>query len=249
MATQCGVLLPLTTRAAAGKAAISVAAVLKRVKAVANNLSATCEAARLKVFVGVDKVDDELASEEAQEAIRAALGTAGLRNDISVLNFAVGHLCEIWQELATKAFEEGFKYTLLIGDDVHIDTPDWLRIVDDLYKALAEATFETAEQAALFRGFGCVAFTDTACPNFPSFPIVHRLHWEMHNKRMFPELFVNQDADPFIFHTYSRWNAAVIEPALVLTNAVGGHGDARYEKASVTAQCLILSAAAGEVLS
>jgi hypothetical protein len=236
MVTECAILLPLTSRAAAGRAAISVTAVLKRVKSVAKNLSAT-EAARLKVFVGVDTVDDELASGEVQEAIREALATAGLRNDISVLSFATGHVCAIWQELATKAFEEGFDYALLSGDDVHIDTLDWLSIVDDRYKAIAEAVFETAEDAALYQGFGCVAFTDTACANFPSFPVVHRLHWEMHGKRMFPELFVNRDADPFIFHTYSRWNASVIDPALVLTNAVGGHGDARYEKASTRCCC------------
>jgi hypothetical protein len=235
MVTQCGILLPLTTRVAAGRAALSVTAVLNRVKAVAKNLTSTCDASRFKVFVGVDKVDDRLASEEAQEALREALDGAGLRNDISLLSFAPGHVCEIWQELATKAFKEGFAYTLLSGDDVHIDTSDWLSIVDDRYKAIAEAVFEKAENVAQYHGFGCVAFTDTACPNFPSFPVVHRLHWEMHDKQMFPELFVNQDADPFIFHTYSRWNAAVIDPALVLTNAVGGHGDARYEKASSVA--------------
>jgi hypothetical protein len=146
MATQCGVLLPLTTRSA-GKAAISVATVLKHVQGVAQNLVSTCDASRLKVFIGVDKIDDELASDEAQTALKEALDAAGMRNDITVLNFASGHICDIWRELATKVFEQGFDYTLLSGDDVHIETPDWLDKVDARYKAIAEAVFETAEQA------------------------------------------------------------------------------------------------------
>jgi hypothetical protein len=126
----------------------------------------------------------------------------------------------------------------LLGDDVHIVTESWLDLVDAHYKAIAAALFRTDEQAAHYHGFGCVPFTDTACPNFPSFPVVHRLHWEMHNQHLFPIDFINQDADPYIFFTYARWNAAMIAHDIELHNDVGGHGDARYTKASLQSESL-----------
>ena len=53
----------------------------------------------------------------------------------------------------------------------------------------------------------------------------------MHGRRLFPEdMFVNQDADPFVFYQYARWNAAVIADDMKLTNTIGGFNTARYDK-------------------
>jgi hypothetical protein len=121
-------------------------------------------------------------------------------------------------------------FTILLGDDVTIQTRQWLDRVEVAYQCLAVEVFESPRDQERFYGFGCVAFTDVGCPNFPSFPVVSRLHWEAFDRRVFPEEFVNQDADPFLFALYARFDAARLDPRLVLTNAIGGHRGARYEK-------------------
>lgn len=73
---------------------------------------------------------------------------------------------------------------------------------------------------------------DRSCPSFPSFPVLHRLHNKIFPDGLFPPAFVNQDADPFLFASYARFNAARWAWDCVLTNEIGGHGDCRYTKAS-----------------
>lgn len=72
---------------------------------------------------------------------------------------------------------------------------------------------------------------DESFPHFPTFPVVARLHWELLGRGdIFPEAFVNQDADPFLFALDRPWRAARCAHAVRLRNGTGGAGEARYRK-------------------
>ena len=84
-------------------------------------------------------------------------------------------------------------FTVLLGDDVVIDTYGWMDMVEDAYETLAQELFLAHSHArhALY-GFGCISFEDKNCRNFPSFPIMSRLHYEMMGGEIFPDVFINQ---------------------------------------------------------
>jgi hypothetical protein len=106
-------------------------------------------------------------------------------------------------------------------------------MIEQAYGTLAQEVFVTPDAQENLYGFGCIAFHDRSCPNFPSFPIVTKLHYELFEEKIFPDIFVNQDADPFLFELYKRFDAAYIHRDLELTNTIGGHSEARYEKVNV----------------
>ncbi|KIY53636.1 glycosyltransferase family 2 protein [Fistulina hepatica ATCC 64428] len=79
-------------------------------------------------------------------------------------------------------------------------------------------------------GVGCVAFTDTTFPGMPTFPVVSRKHMDIFYGNVVPDIFVNQDGDPFLFQLYHRFGCSVMLSSCHLSNAVGGSTDARYAK-------------------
>ena len=66
-------------------------------------------------------------------------------------------------------------------------------------------------------------------PVFPTFPVIHRSHFSIFD-RLLPKEFLNQHGDPFLFELYRRLGAAEFATTAALKNAIGGAGDARYDK-------------------
>ncbi len=84
-----------------------------------------------------------------------------------------------------------------MGDDVKLKDEGWMR--------KAHSTFAFLSQSShLPFGLGCVAFTDISFLGMPTFPIVHKTHLDIFGGEIIPNIFVNQDGDPFIFQLYRR---------------------------------------------
>ena len=92
----------------------------------------------------------------------------------------------MWNELAIRAFQSGVTYCGLLGDDVKIESPDWLHALHEHFERL------WADNPSLPRGFGCIYLNDQSSRGFPTFPFVARRHLEAFGGRMFPKVFVNQ---------------------------------------------------------
>ena len=147
---------------------------------------------------------------------------------MSLSAFPPGAICAYWDAMAKEARRLKCTHFLLLGDDVEIKTPGWMT-------AVTAAFAQLAQRSGLPLGFGCVAFTDTSFPGFPTFPIVTAVHMDILGGDLLPPgAFVNQDADPFLFQLYRRWGASVMLPDARLVNTVGGAGDARYAKRAAT---------------
>ncbi len=139
-------------------------------------------------------------------------------------------MCYIWRSLARLAWQDGCDFFALFGDDVTIHTKGWAAEVRKSFSRMVESSGET-----LPFGFGCVALCDNTFPYFPSFPVVHKTHIDAFGGEIFPPIFYNQDADPYLFELYKRWNASVFSDVR-LTNKIGGNGEVetRYEKQHAT---------------
>ncbi len=159
-----------------------------------------------------------------------------------------GKLCHIWNKLAERAYNLGMTYTVLFGDDIIIRTVNWFDVVKAKYSDIAAdiVARQPNLNTASVHGFGCVCLGDEACPNFPSFPVVHHLHFDAMGGKMFPLDFINQDADPFLFALYSRFDASRFCSAKV-HNLIGGHGPARYSKVHIDWKNDLLTKAVSQV--
>jgi hypothetical protein len=56
-------------------------------------------------------------------------------------------------------------------------------------------------------GFACIAIRDDTYPGFPTFPVMHKLHFSIFGQ-LFPDELRNQHGDPFLFEIYRRWGAS-----------------------------------------
>ncbi|KAI0699816.1 glycosyltransferase family 2 protein [Cytidiella melzeri] len=126
------------------------------------------------------------------------------------------------------AWNDGCDYFVLMGDDVVLPAEA------KAWPVLAHAAFEELSvRRGVPRGFGCVAFTDVSFPGMPTFPIIHRKHMDIFHGQVVPDVFVNQDGDPYLFQLYRRFGCSVMM-APTIRNTLGGSGDARYEKVHAT---------------
>ncbi|CAN0284858.1 unnamed protein product, partial [Ectocarpus sp. 12 AP-2014] len=160
-----------------------------------------------------------------------------------------GQVCRVWRKLAQEAFREGAEYTVLLGDDVRLLSPGWMGQIKDEFKSLQRELSSQTSAATeglgrpfvdlLPLGFGVVCFTDEQSPGFPGFPVLHRTHGEIFPE-IFPEKFVNQDADPWIFEVvYNRFGAARLSRTARLKNTLGGcEGDAAGRSSSTSSSSL-----------
>ena len=153
-------------------------------------------------------------------------------------------MCYIWRSLARSAWEDKCDFYVLLGDDVNIHTQGWASEVRKSFVMLEERSIieakadgkegrrskETGGKSLPF-GFGCVALYDNTFPYFPSFPVVHKIHLDAFDGAIFPPIFFNQDADPYLYELYKRWDASVFAN-VKLTNGIGGSGqvETRYQK-------------------
>ncbi|CAM9181940.1 unnamed protein product, partial [Hapterophycus canaliculatus] len=150
-----------------------------------------------------------------------------------------GQVCRVWRELAQEALKQGTEYTVLLGDDVRLLSLGWMTTIQREFEEMQAEGFERggiAEDVPPV-GFGVVSFNDKRSPGFPGFPVLHRTHYEIFPD-IFPEIFVNQDADPWIFEVYNRFGAARLSSTAILDNTLGGcDGDAaNYSLAIAAAQ-------------
>lgn len=129
-------------------------------------------------------------------------------------------ICAIWETLAMHGYRDGCDCYLLAGDDLQFLTPGW-----DLM--LCEPLMQ--------RGYGIEAFNDVAFPGFPTFPVLHRSHFDCF-KRLLPDGFAsaNQYGDPFLYQMYEAIGAARIRPDVKCDNTIGGIKEARYVKSQPT---------------
>ena len=232
-----GLLLPITSRGSTRSDLIAnVSALAQSFKAtVITPAGLECAAAvglpldgfEFQVHIGVDSHDKLLMQPDMQdELVRELLAHAGLSRchvSVHVFHYPPGSVVPIWTDLAQAAVCAGADYALLLGDDVVLLSPGWPNAVHQEFERIAQAT-------GLPHGFACVAAHDESFPGFPTFPVISKVHVEAFGGRAFPATFVNQDADPFIFALYSRFNAARICSSFILSNGVGGAQPARYHK-------------------
>jgi hypothetical protein len=99
-------------------------------------------------------------------------------------------------------------------------------------------------QPTLPLGFGCISLQDRGSPSFPTFPVLHKTHFEIFPE-LFPEIFVNQDADPFLFEIYRHFGVAKISSLVQVKNFIGGveldsgYVAPRYERVHVEWESLL----------
>ena len=222
---------------------------LSKFQNLADNLKDTCSAkdlTLLNLYFGFDEQDPvydqnyvnqtkhDAAEPEIYERLREMFANIGVgRSCIHFQRFTPGYwgkLCWIWNDLAVQSFRNGDHFIVLLGDDIELRSKHW--------KTEIESRFEgVAESHQLPYGFGCVCFRDLAFTQFPTFPVVSRLHFEIFSRGgandgecyLFPREFVNQHGDPFLFEIYRRWGASVYAKS-ELCNTVGGADEARYQK-------------------
>ncbi|KIJ60372.1 glycosyltransferase family 2 protein [Hydnomerulius pinastri MD-312] len=177
----------------------------------------------VKVYVAIDKGDPLLDDQSELNKAESVLVSQGIC-DVAV-EFCIqppGRVCAIWRQIAKRAWEDGCDYLVLMGDDVVLKDEGWMR---DAHAEFADI----AKREGVPHGFGCVAFTDVTFPGMPTFPIIHRTHLDIFDGNVIPEIFINQDGDPFLYQLYRRWNCSTMFPARIL-NEIGGSRPARYRQ-------------------
>ncbi|KAF8317530.1 glycosyltransferase family 2 protein [Cantharellus anzutake] len=180
---------------------------------------------KAKIYLGIDSDDDFLLLGSGETKPEAVLRSAGLI-DVVLMKFdpCHGRVCDLWRDLARRAWQDRADYFILLGDDVELLDEGWMRKAHQCFLDLATTR-------GLPHGVGCVAFTDTTFPGMPTFPIIHRYHMDAFDGKVVPEIFVNQDGDPFLFQLYRRFGVNRMMPSRI-SNRVGGEGLARYSKVS-----------------
>lgn len=183
---------------------------------------------RVVIYLVIDHDDHFLRQSDNKDGNRAAdlLRAEGLIDVHTIIStHPPGRICHLWRDSAAKAYEDGADYLVLMGDDVKLNDEGWMKDCHERFLTMAE-------QEDVPVGFGCVAFTDTSFPGMPTFPVVNRTHMDMFSGSVVPEVFVNQDGDPFLFQLYRRWGCAVMMESRI-SNRIGGKDDARYTKIHV----------------
>jgi hypothetical protein len=98
-------------------------------------------------------------------------------------------ICHLYNCMANLAYEDGHTYFVLWGDDIKTLERNWVSKVHERFCEYYKRGFP--------EGFGCVALRDITSPGFPTFPVVHRRHIKLFGG-FCPQIFINQDSDPFI---------------------------------------------------
>ncbi|KAK3253572.1 hypothetical protein CYMTET_37177 [Cymbomonas tetramitiformis] len=177
---------------------------------------------RMTLVFGVDKGDPLYDCDYQGQVLRDIF--VDLNVVVKVLVGLKGKICHIWRELAKCAFEHhNADYTVLLGDDIVLQSVDWTTRVEESFGTIAD-------ECRLPFGAACVAFNDTSFIGFPTFPVIHKWHFETFGD-ILPSQLQNQGGDPFLFELYKRFGAARFELDARLENSLGGQfPSARYRK-------------------
>ncbi|KIK72372.1 glycosyltransferase family 2 protein, partial [Paxillus rubicundulus Ve08.2h10] len=180
----------------------------------------------VSIYLAIDEDDHFLRKNDEKSGMNIAEAVLVSQNisdvTVEVCKHPSGHVCAIWRQIAKRAWMDGCDYFVLMGDDVVLEDEGWMR---DAHAEFAQL----AERVDGPHGLGCVAFTDTTFPGMPTFPILHRTHLNIFNGNVIPEVFINQDGDPFLYQLYRRWACSTMFSARI-TNGIGGSQPARYHQ-------------------
>lgn len=178
----------------------------------------------VKVYLAIDHDDPLLLGSDNETDTNIAEAVLASQNicdvTIQICEHPAGHVCAIWRQIAKQAWQDGSDYFVLMGDDVILKDEGWIR---DAHTEFVQIAHRTGTP----HGFGCVAFTDTSFPGMPTFPIVHRTHLDIFDGDVIPDIFINQDGDPFLYQLYRRWDCSKMFTARI-SNGIGGSQPARY---------------------
>lgn len=86
--------------------------------------------------------------------------------------------------------EHDVDFTLLLGDDVVLLNRGCRTMVK-------EQSASIATNQRLPFGAACVALLDESFPGFPTFPVIHKCHFQTFEQTMLPSQFYNQGGDLF----------------------------------------------------
>ncbi|CAM9243435.1 unnamed protein product, partial [Choristocarpus tenellus] len=201
----------------------------------------------IKVYAGIDKGDPLYDTENGKDIFTTEFNNIGVMVDIKAFPFVAtvatgtGQVCKVWRGLSLWAWEDGMDFTILLGDDVHLQTCGWMELLLEGFHDIHKEMFPSGCPAVPV-GFGVLSLFDVSSPGFPAFPVLYKTHRDIF-PNVFPEAFINQDADPFLFQVYLRFNAAKVITAVKVANTIGGcdgelsnvqrTSSARYEKVHV----------------
>ena len=133
----------------------------------------------------------------------------------------VPYIYGMYNLLIRDAYAAGLKYAVLWGDDIYTQNNNWLPDVAEKFKKYDLA------------GLGVVALMDSTSPGIATFPVVNRKHVQIFNG-FCPPQFINQDADPWVYAVYRRFNSSSFIDVKI-ENQIGGTietgVEARYERA------------------
>lgn len=191
----------------------------------------------IHVFVGIDQFDIFFDRADTQSQLKDLFTSIFVNNVHFVLlrSHYRGKLCKIWEYLAFKAVEFNCSFFVLVGDDIRFLSNGWKLEIEQQFHAIS------ATRKLPF-GVGCVAFRDVSFKIFPTFPVIHRIHFDIFGY-LFPDEFLNQHGDPFLFQVYRRLGASEFAHSATLDNTIGGAGNARYVKQNFNWHGKILTAA------
>lgn len=210
------VLLPLTSRGCS-----NLCTQLHELSVLVQSLPDDC-----KIFVALDDNDPHysVTSPALLNALQSRLHSIDVFPPTSPV-----HICGMVNELARRAYEEGYFYFLLLGDDITLHTAQ-----ADLMRWIRHSFASIALKTGAIYGFGCVCWDDKTSPGFPTFPIVSRIHLDIFHGQWCPTVFINQDADPYFHAIYRNYHAVLFCTQLSLSNGIGGAGEitpaTRYER-------------------
>ena len=177
----------------------------------------------VKIYLAIDADDDFLCDPVHGRKARDVLEAEGITEIVTLsCSYPPGHVCSLWRDCARRAWEDGCEYFSLMADDVTLEDEGWMR------GAHAEFVAMAADEGAPL-GFGCIAFTDVGFPGMPTFPIVHHTHMDIFGGEVVPDIFVNQDGDPYLFQLYRRWGCLRMFSSRI-RNSCGGSEPAKYTK-------------------
>jgi glycosyltransferase involved in cell wall biosynthesis len=229
-------LLPLTSKGSKNKEEF-----LKNMDKLLQSLvSERAQREKCTIFIGYD--DDDKVLAKVKDKIRSSAEAGFYKiHFTSFPQSKPAKICAIWKKLALSALKGENDFFLLIGDDIEISSPPgthWMQEMESEFKEMSSC------QPALPFGFGCISLQDTGSPSFPTFPVLHKTHFEIFPE-VFPDIFVNQDADPFLFEMYRHFGVAKISSLVHVKNLIGGveldsgYVAPRYERVHVEWESLL----------
>ena len=194
----------------------------------ADDIARLGERYHIRVYLAIDGDDAFLWRARDKNAPEDLLRALGIYDVVTLppSHHPKGNVCALWRDCARRAYEDKCDYYVLMGDDITLHNANWMSTI---HRAFAELS--TTEGVP--HGFGCVAFTDISFPGMATFPVIHRTHLDIFGGNIIPDVFTNQDGDPFLFELYRRWGCSTMTP-MRIHNGHGGNFEARYDKVHAT---------------